>query len=56
MATSSFTENFILTPEAAKKIAAAPEHPGVLSKDSYKADRLKEGREALARFSPRSKK
>ncbi len=52
MATSSFTKNFVL-PESAKKIME--ETPAKKIPNTAR-DKLKEGKEALARFSPRLKK
>ena len=55
MATSSFTKTIIFKSEATRKIQEIQKQPGVRVSSSS-PERLKEGIEALARFSPRLKK
>lgn len=53
MATSSFSKTFVFGAEAVKAIKKQTAIKAPVSADS---NRLKEGKEALIRFSPRSKK
>ena len=55
MATSSFTKTFVFSAEAIKKVETAQRQPGA-KVPSLATDRVKEGKEALARFSSLSKK
>ena len=55
MATSSFTKTFVFSAEAIKKVETAQKQPGA-KVPSPATDRVKEGKEALARFSSPSKK
>ncbi len=53
MATSSFSKTFVFDAKAVKTIKA---QPGIKVPASANNNRVKEGKEALTRFSPRSKK
>ena len=55
MATSSFTKTFILNAEAVRKVQSVQKQAGIKVPSSA-SDRVKEGKEALARFSSPSKK
>lgn len=55
MATSSFTKEFVFRNDAVKKYEQYQAQPGV-EVPSTSADKMKEGKEALKRFSPPSKK
>lgn len=55
MATSSFTKTFVFNSQAMRKIENMQKQPGVKVPSSA-TDRVKEGKEALTRFSPPSKK
>lgn len=55
LATSSFSKTFVFNSDAAKKIQDIRNQPG-MQISSYSSDRIKEGKEALARFSSPSKR
>lgn len=55
MATSSFSKTFVLKKEAVKKVQDIQKRSGMCV-SAPQSDRIKEGKEALARFSPRSKR
>ena len=55
MATSSFTKTFVFTREATRKIEEMQKQSGMKVSSSVKA-RVKEGKEALTRFSSPLKK
>lgn len=55
MATSSFSKTFVFKPEATKKVQTVQQQPG-FKVPSYATGRMKEGKEALTRFSFPSKK
>ena len=55
MAKSSFTKTFILNAEAVRKVQSVQKQAGIKVPSSA-TDRVKEGKEALARFSSPSKK
>lgn len=55
MATSSFSKTFVLNSEAVKKMQSVQKQSGT-KVPSPATDRVKEGKEALARFSSPSKK
>ena len=55
MATSSFAKTFVFSAKAIKKVQTVQKQPGV-KVPSPATDRVKEGKEALARFSSPSKK
>lgn len=55
MATSSFTKTFVFNSEAVKKVQSVQKQSGT-KVPSPVTDRVKEGKEALTRFSSPSKK
>lgn len=55
MATSSFSKTFVFNHESTKKFIDMQKRPGI-TVPSPATDRVKEGKEALTRFSPPSKK
>ena len=55
MATSSFAKTFVFSAKAIKKVQTVQKQPGV-KVPSPATDRVKEGKEALTRFSFPSKK
>lgn len=55
MATSSFSKTFVFDTNATKKYQQYQKEPGYKPSVNT-SDKLKEGKEALARFSPPSKK
>ena len=55
MATSSFSKTFVFNSEAVKKVQSVQKQSGT-KVPSPVTDRVKEGKEALARFSSPSKK
>lgn len=54
MAKSSLTKTFIFNAEAVRKVQSVQKQAGIKVPSSA-TDRVKEGKEALARFSPSSK-